>query len=134
MVRYHSLSNLIITNRGLLFTLKFWSLLSYFLDIKRKLSIAFYSLINSQITREYSIIEAYLWLFVYFKQDNWAHLLLIAELIYNNTKNDNIGYTSFKLNYKYYLYVSYKKDFDLQSKSRIAKEFSSKLEELMTMC
>ena len=36
----HGLSNLIITNRGLLFTSKFWALLCYFFGIKRRLSIA----------------------------------------------------------------------------------------------
>ena len=34
VVRHHGLPNLIITNRGLLFTSKFWSSLCYFLNIK----------------------------------------------------------------------------------------------------
>ena len=40
IVRHHGLSNLIATNRGLLFISKFWLLLCYFLGIKQKLSIA----------------------------------------------------------------------------------------------
>ena len=42
VVWYHGLPDSIVTNRGLLFTSKFWSLLYYFLIIKQRLSIAFY--------------------------------------------------------------------------------------------
>ena len=43
VMRYHGLSDLIITDWGSLFTLKFWSLPCYFLSIKQKLSTVFYS-------------------------------------------------------------------------------------------
>ena len=42
VVWHHGLLNLIVTDKEPLFTLKFWSLLSYFLDIKRKLSTVFH--------------------------------------------------------------------------------------------
>ena len=42
VIRHHGLPGLIVTNRGLLFTLKFWSLLCYFLGVKWRLSIAFH--------------------------------------------------------------------------------------------
>ena len=42
VVKHHDLSDSIITDRGLLFTSKFWSLLCYFLGIKQKLSTAFH--------------------------------------------------------------------------------------------
>lgn len=42
LVRHHGLLESIINNRGSLFILKFWSLLWYFLNIKQKLSTAFY--------------------------------------------------------------------------------------------
>ena len=42
IVRHHSLPNPIMTDRGFLFTSKFWSLLCYFLGIKRRLSTAFH--------------------------------------------------------------------------------------------
>ena len=35
MIRYHGLSNSIITDWGFLFTSKFWFLLCYFLEIKK---------------------------------------------------------------------------------------------------
>ena len=70
VVRYHSLPDLIVTDRGLLFTSKFWSLLCYFLGIKRKLSIAFHLQTDGQTERQNSLIEAYLQVFVNFKQND----------------------------------------------------------------
>ena len=43
VVWHHGLPNLIVTNKGSLFTSKFWSSLCYFLGIKRRLSTAFHS-------------------------------------------------------------------------------------------
>ena len=40
VVCYHYLFNSIMTDGGFLFILNVWSLLSYFLDIKRRLSIS----------------------------------------------------------------------------------------------
>ena len=42
VVRYNGSPDSIVTDRRLLFTFKFWSSLCYFLDIKQKLSTAFY--------------------------------------------------------------------------------------------
>ena len=51
----------------------------------------------------------------------------MVEFAYNNAKNINIGYTPFKLNNKYYFYISYKKKLILCSKSKIAKKLSFEL-------
>ena len=67
VIRYHSLLDLIVTNRGSFFTSKFWSLLCYFLGIKRRLSTTFYLQTDDQIERQNSIIEAYFWAFVNFE-------------------------------------------------------------------
>ena len=57
----------------------------------------------------------------------------MAEFAYNNTKNASIGHTSFKLNYKYYFYVSYEKDFNSCSKSKTVKKLSFELRELISV-
>ena len=67
VVWHYSLLNSIVTNRGLLFTLKFWSLLCYFLSIKQRLSTAFYPQIDSQTKLQNSTMEAYLRVFINFK-------------------------------------------------------------------
>ena len=70
VVRHHGLPHSIVTDRGSLFTSKFWSLLCYFLSIKRRLSTAFYLQINGQTKRHNSTMEAYLRAFVNFKQND----------------------------------------------------------------
>ena len=47
VVWHHSLLDLIVSNKGLLFTSKFWLLPCYFLGIKRRLSTAFHSQTDS---------------------------------------------------------------------------------------
>ena len=52
IMRYHGLSELINSDQSSLFTSKFWSLLCYFLSIKRKLSTTFYPQTNSQTEKK----------------------------------------------------------------------------------
>ena len=66
VVRHHGLPDSIITDRGSLFTSKFWSSLCYFLGIKRRLSTAFHPQTDSQTEKQNSTMEAYLRAFV-----NW---------------------------------------------------------------
>ena len=134
VIRHYSLPDLIVTYQGSLFISKFWLLLCYFLNIKRRLLTAFHLQTNGQTDRQNSIIEAYLWAFINFGQNNWVQLLLMAEFAYNNTKNPITGYILFKLNYRYHLYVSYEKDFNPCLKSKTAKELSFKLWDLMAAC
>ena len=70
LVCQHGLSDLIVTDRGSLFTSKFWLLLCYFLGIKRRLSTAVHPQTDGQIKRQNSTIEAYLQAFVKFKQND----------------------------------------------------------------
>ena len=51
----------------------------------------------------------------------------MVEFAYTNAKNARIRYIFFEFNYKYYLYVFYKEDLDLYSKSKIANQLFFKL-------
>ncbi len=66
VVRHHGVLKSIVTDWGLLFTSKFWSLLCYFLRIKKRLSTTFHPQTNDQTERQNSTIEVYLRAFV-----NW---------------------------------------------------------------
>ena len=134
VVRHHGLTDPIGTNKGSLFTSKFWSSLCYFLGIKRRLSTAFYPQTDSQTERQNSTMEAYLRAFVNFEQNDWARLLPMAEFAYNNAKNASTGHTPFELNCGYHPRVSYEEDIDPRSKSKLADELSAELQELMTVC
>ena len=133
VVQHHGLPDLIVTDLRSLFTSKFWSLLCYFFDIKRRLSTAFHHQTNGQTERQNSTIEAFLQAFVNFELNDWAKLLPMAEFAYNNAKNASTGYTPFELYCGYYPRVSQEKDFNPRSKSRTAEKLSSKLRELMTV-
>ena len=134
VVRYYGLLDSIVTNQRSFFTLKFWSLLCYFLGIKRKLSTAFHPQTDGQTERQNNTMEVYLQAFVNFEQNDWARLLPIAKFAYNNAKNASTSYTPFEFNCGYHPRVFYKEDLDPRSKSRTAEELSSELRELMTVC
>ena len=70
VVRYYGIPDSIIIDWRSIFTLKFLLLLCYFLSIKEKLFTIFYSQIDGQIKWQNSVIKAYLWAFVNFKQNN----------------------------------------------------------------
>ena len=67
VIWHHGVPDSMVTDRSSLFTSKFWLSLSYFLGIKRRLSIAFHLQTDDQTKRQNSIIEAYLRAFVNFK-------------------------------------------------------------------
>ena len=79
-------------------------------------------------------MEAYLQVFVNYKQNNWAKLLPMAEFVYNNAKNTSTGYTSFELNCGFHPRVSYKEDIDPGSKSKTADQLATELQTFMSVC
>ena len=79
-------------------------------------------------------MEAYLWVFVNFKQNDWAKLLPIAEFAYNNDKNASTGHTPFELNCGYHPWMSYEEDVNLCSQSKSADELSVELKKLIMVC
>ena len=127
VVCHHGWFDLIVTDRGSLFTSKFRLLLCYFLSIKGRLSTAFYPQIDGQTEKQNSTREAYLKVFVNFKQNNWAKLLPMAEFAYNNAKNTSTGHTPFKLNCGYHSWVSYEKNINPRSKSKLTDELLAEL-------
>ena len=134
VVRHHGFPDLIVRNRGSVFTLKFWSLLCNFLGIKQRLSTAFHPQIDSQTERQNSTMETYLKAFVNFEQDNWVRFLSIAEFAYNNAKNASTDHISFELNCGFHPRASYKEDVDPHSQSKSADKLATELRELMTIC
>ena len=79
-------------------------------------------------------MEAYLRVFINFKQNNWARLLPMAEFAYNNAKNASTSYMSFELNCGYHPWMLYKEEVDLCSQSKSAEELLVELRELMISC
>lgn len=70
VVRLHGLPESIVTDRGFVFTLKFYSSLCYALKVKQKLSTAFHPQTDSQTERQNSSMEQYLRAFINYEQDD----------------------------------------------------------------
>lgn len=64
IICHHEVPESIVTNRGLLFTSKFWFSSCYFLGMKKKLFTAFYPQIDSETEKKNSTMEAFLGIFV----------------------------------------------------------------------
>lgn len=56
------------------------------------------------------------------------------KFVYNNGKNSNTRDILFEQNYAYHRSISYKKDIDSRSNSKLAKKLSIKLYELKRIC
>ena len=134
VVRHHGLPDSIVSDRGSVFTSKFWSSLCYFLGIKRRLSTAFHPQTDRQTERQNSTMEAYLRAFVNYEQNDWARLLPMAEFAYNNAKNTSTGHTPFELNCGFHPRASYEEDVDPRSKSKAADQLATELRELTAVC
>ena len=79
-------------------------------------------------------MKMYFRAFVNWEQDDWAKLLPMAELAYNNAKNASTGHTPFILNCGYHPRVSFKENVDLRSGSCSANKLAGKLRELIEIC
>ena len=134
IVQYHSISNSIVIDEGLLFILKFWLSLCHFFGIKQRFSITFHLQTDGISERQNNTMEIYLRAFDNFKQNNLVKLLPMAEFAYNNAKNTSTGYTLFKLNYGYQPCISFEKDTNPHSQSKTSDKLSTELSELMIVC
>ena len=102
IVRLHGFPNEIISDRGSVFTSKFWQQLLLQLRIKSSLSTAFHPQSDGQTERVNSILEQYLRIYVNYQQDDWYSLLPLAEFAYNNTQQSSTQLSPFYANYGYH--------------------------------
>ncbi len=134
VIRHYGFSDFIVSDCELVFTLKFWSSLCYFLGIKQKLSTAFHLQTDGQTERQNSMMEVYFQAFVNNEQDDSARPLRIAEFAYNNAKNTSIGHTPFEPNCGFHSRSFYKKEVDFPSRSRTADALATELRDLISVC
>ena len=134
VIWHHSLFDSIITDWGSLFISKFWFSLCYSLRIKRRFSIVSHPQTNSQIKRENNTMKAYLRAFVNWKQNDCAHLLPMAEFVYNNAKNSSTSHTLFELNYNFHPEVSFEDNVNPRSRSCSANKLTKELRKLIDIC
>jgi len=102
VIRPHGLPTNIISDRGSLFTSRFWERVTEALSISRKLSTAFHPQTDGQTERGNATLEQYLRAYCNYQQNDWGKLLPIAEFCYNNTQAESTKVTPFFANYGYH--------------------------------
>ena len=100
--RFHGLPDSIVSDRGSLFTSRFWTSLSKILKMKGKMSTSFHPQTDGQTERMNQTIEQYIRMFCNYRQDNWADLLTLAEFSYNNAKQASTKLSPFFANYAFH--------------------------------
>lgn len=101
--RDKGLPDSIVSDRGSLFTSKFWSALCFHLKIKQRLSTAFHPQTDGQTERQNQTLKQYLQGYGNYQQDDWVEWLAIAEFAYNNSVHITTGKTPFYLAYGFHL-------------------------------
>lgn len=85
VIRLHGVPETIVSDRGPQFTREMLMQLYQHLGIKPLLSTAYHPQTDGQSERTNQIVEQYLRIFCFQRQDDWADLLPLAEFTYNNT-------------------------------------------------
>ena len=134
VVRLHGVPSSVVSDRGPVFTSKFWSTLCYCLNITRNLSTAFHPQTDGQTERQNSTMEQYLRAYVNFEQDDWVALLPMAEFAYNNSKNASTGLSPFEVMTGYSPRMTFEEPSDPRAKSVSAKAHAKHLDSLMEVC
>ena len=131
VVRLHGLPDSIVTDRGSVFTSRYWDSLCYALKVARSLSTAFHPQTDGQTERQNSTMEQYLRAYCNFEQSNWVENLPMAEFAYNNAINASTGMSPFMAMQGYSPRMSFEEHADPKAKSKSGQEHAKDLEELM---
>ena len=91
----------IVSDRGSVFTSKFWGAFCRYLKIRRRLSTAFHPQTDGQTERQNQTIEQYLRCYTNWRQNDWVSRLPLAEFSYNNSKHSTTGMSPFRALYGY---------------------------------
>jgi hypothetical protein len=100
--RLHGIPQDIVSDRGPVFTSKFWRAFCSGLGIKLNFSTAYHPQSDGQTERVNQVLEQYLRMFVNYQQDDWSQLLHKAEFTYNNSEHTSTKMTPFYANYGYH--------------------------------
>lgn len=106
----------IVSDRGPVFTSKFWSKLCYISHVRLRLSTAFHPQTDGQTERMNQTLEHYLRCFVDKQQVNWPVLLRTAEFACNNAVNATIKTSPFQA------LLGYSPDFRLRTEDGAPSE------------
>ncbi|KAI7950664.1 hypothetical protein MJO29_009338 [Puccinia striiformis f. sp. tritici] len=127
VIRLHGLPDKIISDRGSTFLSKLWKEVQRLLRIKPAPSTAWHPRTDGQTERANQTIETFLRHFVSDRQDDWYHLLPIAELVFNNSVSASTGFSPFFSQYAFHPRINALSD---GSTVPAAEQFVSRLNEV----
>lgn len=87
----HGLPDRLTTDRGSLFTSKFWRSMATLTDLDHRYSTAYHPQTDGQSEIVNQWLEQYLRMYINMEQSNWADLLPQAEFCYNSTPHSTTG-------------------------------------------
>lgn len=128
--RLHGLPDEIISDRGSVFTSRFWQSLLKLLGIKSSMSTAFHPQTDGQTERVNAILEQYLRAYLNYQQDNWVTLLPLAEFSYNNTVQATTKRTPFEASLGFHPRFSLASSPASSSISALSENFCQELQSL----
>ncbi|POV98898.1 hypothetical protein PSTT_14130 [Puccinia striiformis] len=102
VIRLHGLPDKIVSDRGSTFLSKLWKEVQRLLRIKPAPSTAWHPRTDGQTERANQTVETFLRHFVSDRQDDWYHLLPIAELVFNNSVSASTGFSPFFSQYAFH--------------------------------
>jgi len=111
----HGLPLEIISDMDAKFEGEFWESMCKKLGIKRKMSTSYHPQSDGQTERVNQVLGGYLSIFVNYNQDDWYHLLPLAEFAYNNSVTNAHNMTPFFANYGYYPQTEWLKEREAQN-------------------
>ena len=126
--RLHGLPDDIVSDRGAVFTSKFWGAICKSLQIRRSLTTAFHPQSNGGNERVNTDVYAYLRQYTNYLQTDWVQFLPTAEFAYNNSIHSATGMTPFFANYGYHPRMDV--DFHVKSAVPAASSFLNRLQQV----
>ena len=98
----HGLPSEIFSDMDTKFSGQFWESLCKALGIKPRMSTAYHPQTDGLTERTNQVMEGYLPNFVNYDQNDWHHMLRLAEYTYNNSKASGPKLTPFFANYGFH--------------------------------
>jgi Integrase zinc binding domain/Chromo (CHRromatin Organisation MOdifier) domain/Integrase core domain len=100
--RYHGHVDDIVSDRGSVFTSKFWRTFTRLLGIQPNMSTAFHPQSDGQSEAINKVLEQYLRIHCNYQQDDWEFHLPLAEVAYNNSVSTSTKMTPWYANKGYH--------------------------------
>ena len=95
---HHGFPQAIVSNRGSIFVLSFFTELMKICGTKMKPSTAFHSQTDGHTKQTNQTLETYLCTYCSYQQDDWVDYLALAKFFFNNTINSSTQQTPFFAN------------------------------------